>query len=227
MARTPRPDFQVSPRLGEDLTVFDDAITDDLVVSARTLSGRGLGGSVAHLVDLEECRWERSSLADAHLTKLTATDQIFDNCDLALLKAPDASVTRAVLTQCRLSGVTMTGATLQHVEVTDAVADFAGFRFGRFKQVRFERCRLTNADFSGVTFDQVVFRDCDLTEAEFHQARVSSAWFINCRWDRSAGAESLRGATIAQSNPMDHLALLAQLAHALGIKLADPDDLPA
>lgn len=225
--RPPDPHFAVRPQLPDQLQDYtaEQPLTDDAVLTGVRLTDVDLSGTAAHLVDLAECRWERSSLADATLTKLGATDQELDDCDLALLTAPDASLTRLHLRGCRMSGLGLTGATLQQVQVDDGVADFSVWRFAQLTQVRFEQCRLAHADFTGAKLDRVVFWGCDLTEAEFHQVEVSSAWFIDCVLSAATGLAALRGATLAYSNDLDALALVPQLAAALGLRLADPAEL--
>jgi len=226
MRPKPSPEFEVNVRIPTTLEPYppDEPIVDDALVTGRLVTEPRLADGIAHLVDLEECRWQGGTLSGSKLTKLTATDQQFTNTDLALVKMPEASLTRVRLEQCRLSGIDLAGATAQQVEVVDAIADYASWRMARLKQVRFDRCRLTSADFTGARFEQVVFRQCDLTDAEFHQVDVRHAWFIDCTWLRTGGIASLRGATIVHTDPTDALGLLSPLAAALGIILAESTD---
>lgn len=219
MRSTPSPDFEINIRLSDPLDPYppDQPITDDDLISQRSMTDVRLADGRAHLVDLEECRWQGGTLSGTTLTKLTASDQSFAHTDLALVKAAESSLTRVRFDQCRLSGLDLAGATVQQVEVDDAIADYLSARMSRLKQVRFERCRLAHADFSGATFDQVVFRECDLTDAEFHRVEVRRAWFIDCTWLRTGGIASLRGAIIVHTDPMDALGLVSPLGEALGI----------
>jgi hypothetical protein len=65
-----------------------------------------------------------------------------------------------------------------------------------------------------------------LTSVEFSQVTATGAIFVDCTWDDTRGIGSLSGATIANSSPIDTLAVTSAMAYALGIKLGDPDDLP-
>jgi uncharacterized protein YjbI with pentapeptide repeats len=115
---------------------------------------------------------------------------------------------------------------LQHTTIRDSVLDFSSFRFAKFVKVEFTDCRLQNADFVSADVSGTVFRRCDLTAVEFSQVRASGAVFVDCTWDGTRGIGSLAGATIANSSPIDSLAVAAAMASALDIKLADPDDHP-
>ena len=227
MRSKPSPEFVINVRLPDELEAYpvDEPITDDALITRRSMTDVRLGDGRAHLVDLEECRWRGGTLGGSTLTKLTASDQSFVATDLALVKAPEASLTRVRLEQCRLSGLDLAGATAQHVQVDDAVADYLSLRMARLKQVRFDRCRLVHADFGGAVFEQVVFRGCDLTDADFHRVEIRHAWFIDCTWRRTGGIASLRGATIVHSDPLDAIALVAPLGDALGITVTS--ELPA
>lgn len=219
MRSTPSPGFMINVRLPEQLEPYpvDEPITDDALITRRSMTDVRLSEGRAHLVDLEECRWHGGTLSGSTLTKLTASDQAFSATDLALVKAPEASLTRVRLDQCRLSGLDLAGATAQQMEINDAVADYLSMRMARLKQVRFDRCRLTHADFGGARLEQVVFRGCDLTDADFHRVEVRHTWFIDCTWQRTGGIASLRGATIVHTDPMDAIALVVPLGDALGI----------
>ena len=110
--------------------------------------------------------------------------------------------------------------------VRDSVLDFSSFRFAKFVKVEFTDCRLQSADFVSADLTGTVFRRCDLTGVEFSQVTASGAVFVDCTWDGTRGIGSLAGATIANSSPIDTLAVTIAMASALGIKLGDPDDSP-
>lgn len=219
MPAKPTPAFVINVRLSDELEPYpsDRPICDDALITGCSITDARLADGRAHLVDLEECRWTGGTLSGSTLTKLTATDQTFERTDLAVVKMPEASLTRVRLAQCRMSGIDLAGGTLQQVEVSDAVGDYLSLRMARLKQVRFDRCRLTHADFSGARFEQVVFNGCDLTDAEFHRVEVKHAWFVDCTWQRTGGIASLRGATIVHTDPTDAIALVTPLGEALGI----------
>jgi uncharacterized protein YjbI with pentapeptide repeats len=109
--------------------------------------------------------------------------------------------------------------------VKDSVLDFSSFRFAKFVKVEFTDCRLQSADFVSADLSGTVFRRCDLTSVEFSQANAKGAVFVDCTWDGTRGIGSLSGATIANSSPIDTLAVTVAMASALGITLGDPEDL--
>jgi len=225
-ARRPDPRFSVRV-LGDATRTYDDptGLADDVVIENVVLAGVDWSGRRAHLVDLAECRWDHASLNGATTTRLSAVDQRFDVCDLSVWRAEDAALTRLAATGCRMSGLTWSGATVQQAELTDCTADLAVLRGATLSQVRFDSCRLSEADFGSAVLDRVVFRECDLRRAEFHNAHVKAAWLIDCVLDDVRGLAALRGATIAFSDPLDALALVGPMAAALGIGLAEPQDL--
>ncbi|MFX4273777.1 pentapeptide repeat-containing protein [Propionibacteriaceae bacterium Y1685] len=214
--------WSVSPSIPADLPeVSQVSIVDDAVITDQQVVRADGSGARARLVDLETLRWHGSSLSGAQIDKLSLTDCAFTECDLAVLAAPESSWNRVLLANCRMSGFSAAGATVQYVEVTDAVADLASWRFARLTRVRFTGGRWTQADFVGTTFDDVVFTDCDLTRADFSQAVVKKARFDNCRFDGVGGMDSLRRSVISYDDPTDALGLLGPMAHGLGITLED------
>src|SRR5580765_7687293 len=121
MARTPTPQFTINANLGS-LTPYDGPLGDDDLLEDRELINVDLSTSRARLVDLLGCRWRGSSLHAAVTEKLTAADQDFDSCDLSLWSAEEASLTRVVIDNSRLSGAKWSAATAQQVAVRDTVA---------------------------------------------------------------------------------------------------------
>lgn len=215
-----RNSWSVSPSIPADLPEVDRVrIADDEVVTNQSVVRADCAGARGRLVDLESLRWRASSLSGATIDKLSVTDCEFTECDLAVLAAPESSWNRVRLANCRMSGFSAAGATVQYLEITDPVADLISWRFARLTRVRFTGGRWTQADFVGTTFDDVIFTDCDLTRADFSQAVVKKARFDNCRFSRIGGMDSLRRSVIHHDDPTDALGLLGPMAHGLGITL--------
>lgn len=197
----------------------EDRLTD------LALTDQDLTDVEAEHVEISGSRLTRCNLGGSDLEKLIVVDLELDHCDLANARWSDASGTRVAITSSRLTGFAGPGMSLQHTTVTDSVLDFSSFRFAKFVRVEFTDCRLQNADFVSADLSGAVFRRCDLTAVEFSQATATGAVFIDCTWDGTRGIGSLSGATIANSSPIDTLAVTVAMASALGITLGDPEDL--
>jgi uncharacterized protein YjbI with pentapeptide repeats len=79
--------------------------------------------------------------------------------------------------------------------------------------VRFEGCRLTEADFQAVTASACTFIDCDLTRTQLSQGKFAGSAFRGCRLEGLRGLEALKGAAVASGD-------LAELADAFAASLA-------
>lgn len=196
----------------------EDRLTD------LELTDQDLSELTAEHVEISGSRLTRCNLGGSDLAKLIVVDLELDHCDLANARWSDASGTRVAITSSRLTGFAGPGMSLQHATVTDSVLDFSSFRFAKFVKVEFTDCRLQSADFVSADLSGTVFRRCDLTSVEFSQATTKGAVFVDCTWDGTRGIGSLSGATIANSSPIDTLAVTVAMASALGITLGDPED---
>jgi uncharacterized protein YjbI with pentapeptide repeats len=217
------------PRLRAQLdaaSVGPDGLDDEDRLTEVALDDQDLSEVVAEHVEFSGCRLTRCKLGGSDLDKLILVDVVLEHCDLANARWSDASATRLAVSSSRLTGFAGPGMSLQHTTIRDSVLDFSSFRFAKFVKVEFTDCRLQNADFVSADVSGTVFRRCDLTAVEFSQVRASGAVFVDCTWDGTRGIGSLAGATIANSSPIDSLAVAAAMASALDIKLADPDDHP-
>jgi uncharacterized protein YjbI with pentapeptide repeats len=217
------------PRLRAQLdaaSVGPDGLDDEDRLTEVALDDQDLSEVVAEHVEFSGCRLTRCNLGGSDLDKPILVDVVLEHCDLANARWSDASATRLAVSSSRLTGFAGPGMSLQHTTIRDSVLDFSSFRFAKFVKVEFTDCRLQNADFVSADVSGTVFRRCDLTAVEFSQVRASGAVFVDCTWDGTRGIGSLAGATIANSSPIDSLAVAAAMASALDIKLAHPDDHP-
>lgn len=216
----PRFDFRITPQLTSVVASEALDLSDDAVVQRTEFGTVGGGaGAVADLAEIEECRFRGTSLSGAVLRKVTISDVEFDACDLAVLAAEDSSWTRVAIADSRVSGLQVTGATLQYVGLDRSQATDSLWRFAKLKRVRFVECNLTGADFTGCNFEEVELIRCDLTGVSFSQARVKGLRLAECSFARVTGLTALRGATIVLADPLDGLDLLGPMASDLGIRL--------
>ena len=204
-----------------------DEIEDEDRLTELAMGEVDLSDLTAEHLEISGCRLTRCKLAGSDLDKLIMVDTILDHCDLANARWSDASATRVAVSSSRLTGFAGPGLSFQHVAFQDSVLDFSSFRFAKFVRVELTDCRLQSADFVSADLSGTVFRRCDLTGAEFSQVKASGAVFVDCVWEGTRGVSSLGGATIANSSPIDSLAVAHALASALNITLAHPDDLPS
>ena len=227
MAARKPPARIATPRLRTQLDAYEvDGLEDEERLTDVTLDEQDLSELSAKHVELSGARLTRCNFGGSDLEKLILVDVVLDHCDLANARWSDASGTRLAVTSSRLTGFAGPGLTLQHVTLRDSVLDFSSFRFAKFTKVEFTDCRLQNADFVSADLTGTVFRRCDLTAVEFSQSRASGATFIDCRWEATKGIASLAGAQIANTSPIDTLAVTIAMASALDITLTDPADHP-
>ncbi len=217
------------PRLRAQLDVYEvgpDGLEDEDRLTDVILDEQDLSDVVARFVEISGGRLTKCKLGGSELEKAILVDVVLDHCDLANARWSDASGTRLAVTSSRLTGFAGPALTLQHVTFRDSVLDFSSFRFAKFTKVEFTDCRLQNADFVSADLTGTVFRRCDLTAVEFAQSRAPGATFIDCRWEDTKGIASLAGARIANTSPIDTLAVTVAMASALNITLTDPTDHP-
>ncbi len=157
-------------------------------------------------------------LSAAKLDRLGLEDGSVKACDLANMRGTGCSFERVVIEASRLTGVVLVEPRLMDVVIRDAPIGSSCFRFGRLHRVRFERCRLVEADFQGVTAKACTFIDCDLTGAQLSQANFAGSGFRGCRLAGVSGLEALKGAQLAWQDVME---LATALAAALGIEVRD------
>jgi uncharacterized protein YjbI with pentapeptide repeats len=218
-----------APRLRGQLDVFEvgqDGFDDEDRLTDVTLDDQDLSEVVAKFVEISGGRLTKCNFGGSELEKAILVDVVLDHCDLANARWSEASGTRLAVTSSRLTGFAGPGLSLQHATFRDSVLDFSSFRFAKFVRVEFTDCRLQNADFVSADLSGTTFRRCDLTGVEFSQVRASGAVFVDCRWEGTKGIASLAGAKIANTSPIDTLAVTVAMASALDITLTSPDDHP-
>ena len=218
-----------TPRLRaqlDEISISADELDDEDRLTDSSLTEADLSDLVAEHLEISGCRLTRCNLGGSDLEKLILVDAVLDHCDLANARWSDASATRLAVSSSRLTGFGGPGMSFQHATIRDSVLDFSSFRFAKFVRVELTDCRLQNADFVSADLSGTVFRRCDLTAVEFSQVRATGAVFIDCTWEGTRGIASLSGATIANSSPIDTLAVTLAMASALNITLGDPDDHP-
>lgn len=108
----------------------------------------------------------------------------------------DARAAGGRVERSRLERVTLTGARLRSLALTDVVAhaveasggDWTG---ARLRRVAFDRARLAGLQLTDADLQDVVFRECRLSLATLHSARLREVTFERCDLD-----EAFLGATM-------------------------------
>ncbi|HTX09744.1 MAG TPA: pentapeptide repeat-containing protein [Solirubrobacteraceae bacterium] len=210
-----------APRIALDLErpqVAADVFIDQAVHEGLRLEGFRFAGVEAEQVGLKRFVLTEVDLSEAKLDRLDLEDGAINGCNMASLTSYSCTLERVVIEASRLTGAVLIQPRLVDVVFRDAPIDLSCFRFGRLNRVRFERCRLVEADFQGVTANACTFIDCDLTSAQLSQGTFAGSAFRGCRLAGLRGLEALKGARMAWEDVME---LATALATSLGIDVRD------
>lgn len=147
---------------------------------------------------------------------LEARDAVLGDCDLSNVQARGARLHRVQLRGCRLVGLGLVEAELEHVRVDGGTLQLASFGHSRLHRVMFEGADLREASFVGADLTQVAFEGCQLVGADFRDARLSGCAIRGSSLEGVVGISSLRGVVMPAG---DVVASAAALAGALGIEV--------
>ena len=220
MARAPNRDPR-APQLAVNLKrpeVARDVFVDEAHLQGMRLEGMQFADIEAEKVELRRFLMTEVDLSGVKLDGLDLVDGSINGCNLANLRSQSCTLERVVIEGSRLTGAVLVEPRLTDVFFHDAPLELSSFRFGRFNRVRFERCRLIEADFQGVSAKACTFIDCDLTGAQFSQGNFAGSAFRGCQLAGVNGLKALKGAQMAWEDVME---LAAALAAALGIEVRD------
>jgi uncharacterized protein YjbI with pentapeptide repeats len=209
------------PRVGVELEcpeVARDAFVDQAAHEGVRLEGIEFVGIEAEKVEFKQFVLTGVDLSAAKLNRLDLQDGWIKRCNLTNLNSQGASLERVVIEASRLTGAVLIEPRLMDVVFREAPIELSSFRFGRFDRVRFEGCRLVEAEFQGVTAKACTFIDCDLTGAQFSQGNFAGSSFRGCQLSGVRGLEALKGARMAWEDVME---LATAFAASLGIEIRD------
>lgn len=197
------PEEPKPPRMPDEAPAgpLDESLLDEdgrLDLRERRLAGGGVPGLELH----------RGGLQDAVLTQ----------CNLANLRARDASFVRVELRGCRLTGLSWAAGVWRDVLVADCRADLSGLRHAALERVTFRDCDLTEVDLVESRLRHVRFERCRLAGADVRDARFERCQMRECDLAGLRGAESLRGVSMPWS---DVVAAAGLMAAALGIRISE------
>jgi uncharacterized protein YjbI with pentapeptide repeats len=157
-------------------------------------------------------------LGASKLRGVELVDVIAERLDAANGDWGGARLRRSLLSEARLTGLSLAEARIEHVRFKLCKLDYANFRHCEIEHVSFEDCVLTGADFQGAKIKETVFSGCQLLEADFTKAELSH---VDMRGSGLALAGSVLGLRGAIIDPLQMMELARTLAHELGITVED------
>jgi len=165
-------------------------------------------------VEFDGCHFTGTGLGGCELDKAAFVDCLFENCNLANLKASDATLRRVRVSVTRLTGFQWINGALRDVAFEGCRLDLSTLRFSQLTDVVFRDCNMTRVDFTNADLGRARFVDCVLAGAQFSHANLSGTRFTRCELVDIDGVTSLRGAVVEEHNLV---ALAHTLAAGLGI----------
>lgn len=210
----PRP--PAAPRLPESLPTGPAELTDDALLEAVRLDDAGWAATDTEFAELAEVRLAGGTLAESQWYRSQWRDVAAEGTDLANATFTEGGWTRVAIRRGRLTGLSLAGARVDDLRVTDSPAGMVNLRATRLRRAVLQGCDLSGSQWNEAQLGDVAFVDCDLSEAEFSGVSCQRVLVRDCRLDRVGGLGSLRGATVESPDPA---ALAVQLAHELGITL--------
>jgi uncharacterized protein YjbI with pentapeptide repeats len=157
-------------------------------------------------------------LGESKLRGVELVDVIAERLDAANGDWGGARLRRTLLSDARLTGLSLAEARIEHVRFKLCKLDYVNFRHSEIEHVSFEDCVLTGADFQGAKIKKTVFSGCQLLEADFTKAELSH---VDMRGSGLALAGSVLGLRGAIIDPLQLMELARTLAHELGITVED------
>jgi len=197
MTTTRLPRRPVLPKTRET-KVNEPVILHDLdELDALTLHGIDFSAQRVANLTWRGVACQQVRFAETQFDPLRLTDILLSGCDLANAQWARLTVQRLAFMDCQLIGFDAPDARWQDVTFTRCRAQYAKFRFSKFKQVRFEECDLRNADFQGSDLSGVIFHKCDLTDAQLSGTILKGTDFRGTKIERmKVGIAELPGAIV-------------------------------
>lgn len=210
------PRVPAAPKLAAELPAATEPIRSDVTISGFAYGDADLSGASYEFTELDECRFSSGRWSASRWRRCVLGDSAIDDSDLGNIAMTDCGWQRVAATRSRLTGIDLSGCTVQNTRLTGCAVDLSNWRFAKLRRVVFDGCRLAGADLASAALTDVRFVDCDLTGADFREVTLERVRFEACVLEGIGGVTSLRGATI---DPLDLVALGHQLASALGIMI--------
>lgn len=211
-----------SPRLGpvrprdlSDATV-DVALGGDDILEARRILDVDADDLVLDGVTFTDCelaawRVERLGMAGTRLM-----DVVIRAWGAPVVTAGRLAARNLVVEESRLGALDIHDATIRRALVRGSKLTWVNLRAAQLTDVRFEDCTFDELDLSEASATRVAFHRCSTATLTLHNTRLSDVDLRGLQMQAINGLDSLRGATINQSQLTELAPLLA--AH-LGISV--------
>ena len=169
-------------------------------------------------MNIDEAILERNIFVEANLEKVHLSDAHIQNTDLSAARCSEGSFIRVACTNARMPGIDLNRAVIKDATFTDCKFDIANFRFATLRRVAFVNCSFTDTDFQAAKFHDVTFSDCILEKTIFDNCVIKNADLRTSQLLDIRGWQSLQGAMVDAAQVVS---IAPQLAHALGLQIAD------
>ncbi|TDQ40852.1 pentapeptide repeat-containing protein [Aureibacillus halotolerans] len=167
---------------------------------------------------IERCSFSKVSFAENRWAGVDVQDVVFDQCDLSNLQLHEAVMHSVHFINCKMTGIDLSGATLRHVTFEGCVAPLSSFGFINTKDVRFQRCDLTQTEFFESTFVRTSIGECLLDEANFSQVDLGAMNLSNSSFERlTVTLDKLVGCTVSSEQAIG-------FAKMIGLRLSDENN---
>lgn len=194
------------------------AMVDDGELEAARLWGEdGTNCNIAGL-DISSVATEKVIFTGAHFSRVTVRDMVAKQTDWSSACLDNAQVVRAEFSNCRMTGVDFSQASLHDVVFRGCKLDLANFRQCDLRRVQFIDCTLVETDFGSARLTSVEFQSSTLERTVFNRAVCKTVDLRGSQLNQIAGWQALRGATI---DSLQLVAAAPYLAQELGLIVRD------
>lgn len=221
---------RVVPNLPDLPDEFDPA--PDAIETGAAWYGVGADASLSlpermYDLHLAECVWRDVDASSRRFSGLVCRDVLFEHCDFSGAVLDSAGLTRVRFLGCRLTGIVLSGATLNDVLIEGGAANLANFRISTATLLHVRDTSMSGADLYGATLRECAFLDCDLRGIDLSNARIDGLSLHGSTLDSIRGTSSLADAGLRvetdQVVPLG-LALVAGLGVAVGPRPGESAD---
>jgi uncharacterized protein YjbI with pentapeptide repeats len=213
------PRLPLDPDLPQQLApAVELARLRDSELDALMIEGVDWSGQSAQGLQLSESKLSGVDLVGAFLTRGRLRDVVVVEGDWANVIADEIVLRRVRFEDVRLTGVNFSGSTMENVAFSGCRLDLASFRFANIDTVRFDRCRMEGSDLHDARVTSATFVDCDLTEVGLTGATFDRSEMRGCDLSGARNPERLRGIRMPW---VDIIRTAGELAAAVGIERLD------
>jgi uncharacterized protein YjbI with pentapeptide repeats len=123
-------------------------VEDEATYRSLDMFDLDLTGRVAQSVEFDGCHFKGADLGGSVLDRSGFVDCLLENCNLANVRAGEASLRRVPMSVARMTGFQWINGSLRDVAFQECRLDLSTFRFCKLTDVVFSGCNLTRVDFT-------------------------------------------------------------------------------